>query len=110
MSRNQRAGHVVTDGIGVDATLHLATLVQQGAQSARVGPAAGGGQLTVLRRERKASDRIDGRLTKSKLWVSVGGNGEEAQILLPAGRLAAPTPPGGAAQLSRDRELLLSRE
>ena len=69
---DQRAGHVVADGIGIKAAVDLATLIEQGAQPAWVGPGAGGGQATVLPMKSKATDRIDGRLTKNEHWASFG--------------------------------------
>src|SRR6059036_3678032 len=110
MQSGHRAGHVVTDGISVEAAVDLPTLVEQGAQPAWVGPGAGGGQATVLGMESKATDRIDGRLTENERWASFGGNGEEARVFLRADRQTTPTPLGGAAQLGTDRDVSLSQE
>src|SRR5206468_10811894 len=108
MQSGHRAGHVVTDGISVEAAVDLPTLVEQGAQPAWVGPGAGGGQATVLGRESKATDRVDGRPTKNERWARFGGNGAEAQVSLRAGRKPAPATRSGCAQRSRDVNARLS--
>ena len=43
MQSDHRSGHVVTDGIGVEAAVDFPTLVQQRAEPAWVGSDAGGG-------------------------------------------------------------------
>jgi len=75
MQSDHRSGHVVTDGIGVEAAVDFPTLVQQRAEPAGIGSDARGGQTTALRVESKATDRIDGRLTENERWASFGGNG-----------------------------------
>jgi hypothetical protein len=102
------ASHIVTGGVGIEAAVNLATLVQQGPQPARVGPGAGGGKATVPGMEDKATDGIDGRFAKDNDRQRFGRNGEAAQVLLGAGRQAVPRPPGGAAQLGPDREVVLA--
>ena len=53
-------GHGVAGGIGVEAAIDRASLIQQRRQPARVGARAGGGQAVVFRMERKATDGVDG--------------------------------------------------
>ena len=104
------ASHVLASGIGVKTAVDLAALVQERCQPAWAGSGAGCREAPVLGVESKATERINGRLTKDESWASLGGKGEEAQVFLRAGGQAAPPPLSGSAQLSPDREVLFSQQ
>src|SRR5271157_2195137 len=110
MQGEHGASHGVTRGIGVEAAVNLATLLQQGSQPARVGAGAGGGEALVSGMEGKATEGIDGRFAKDHRWTGLGpssvaalrdGNGEAAQVFLGARGQATPSPWGGAAGIGR---------
>lgn len=107
MQGDHGVSHGVTGGIGVEAAVDPATVIQQGPQPARVGAGAGGGETTALGMEGHAADGVDGRFAQDHPWPGCGGNGEATQILLGAGCQAVPSPLGGAAKLGADGAVML---
>ena len=64
MQSDHGGGHGVAGGVGIEAAVDLASLVQQRREPARVGPGAGGREAAVVGMEGKATDGIDGRFAK----------------------------------------------
>ena len=54
------ASHGVTRGVGIEAAVNLAALVQQRLQPSRVGPCAGGRETAAAGMEGKTTDGING--------------------------------------------------
>jgi len=98
--------HGVAGGIGVEAAVNLTTLIQKGPQPERVGAGASGGEALVSGMEGKATDGVDSRFAKDHCGSVVGGKSKTAQVFAGAGGQAAPSPWGGAAKFSADRNLL----
>ena len=78
-------GHGVTGGIGVEAAVNLAPLIQQGPQPGRVRSGAGSGEAPVCGMEGKATDGIDGRFAQDQRglrldWSSVVPTGSEISL------------------------------
>src|ERR1700730_3388390 len=107
MESDHGAGHGLAGGVSVEAAIDLATLGQQRAKPAGVGPDTRGGEATVLGMEGQATNGVDGRLAQDDGRTKGGGNGEEAQVLLGTGGHAPPGVVTGCAEFGADRNVIV---
>ena len=61
MAGDHGAGHGVTGGVGIEAAVDLAALVQEGGQAARVRPGTGGGEAPVR--------GMEGQYLRGRRWL-----------------------------------------
>ena len=65
MQGDHGLGHVIAGGIGVEAAVDVAPLVEQRGQPNGIGSGAGGGDAAAASIKGRATDGVDGRFAEN---------------------------------------------